>query len=277
MKINDLTIEGLQEENYFATQELIDVVNAAIFLDKPLLIEGPAGTGKTFLAKTLSSLLNFDLIRLQCHEGIDEDKAVYEWNYKKQLLSIQSNEKNENLFDEKYLIKRPILKALTSKENSLFLIDEIDRSDEEFEALLLEILAENQVTIPEFGTISGNENRITILTSNSTRELSDALRRRCIYYYLDFPSIEIETKVLMNNVENLDKDVANKYASLISFIRSINLNKIPSLIESVEWVKYNNSKNEESVRTNLGILLKDKSDQKKYIERLEESNELNEE
>ena len=241
------------------------------------MIEGPAGTGKTFLAKTLSSLLNFDLIRLQCHEGIDEDKAVYEWNYKKQLLSIQSNEKNENLFDEKYLIKRPILKALTSKENSLFLIDEIDRSDEEFEALLLEILAENQVTIPEFGTISGNENRITILTSNSTRELSDALRRRCIYYYLDFPSIEIETKVLMNNVENLDKDVAKKYASLISFIRSINLNKIPSLIESVEWVKYNNSRNEESVRTNLGILLKDKSDQKKYIERLEESNELNEE
>ena len=277
MKINDLTIEALEQENYFATQELIDVVNAAIFLDKPLLVEGPAGTGKTFLAKTLSSLLNLDLIRLQCHEGIDEDKAVYEWNYKKQLLSIQSNEKNENLFDDKYLIKRPILKALTSKENSLFLIDEIDRSDEEFEALLLEILAENQVTIPEFGTIAGNENRITILTSNSTRELSDALRRRCIYYYLDFPSIEIETKVLMNNVENLDKDVAKKYASLISFIRSINLNKIPSLIESVEWVKYNNSRNEESVRTNLGILLKDKSDQKKYIERLEESNELNEE
>ena len=277
MKINEITTDNLESEGYFATQDLIDVVNAAIFLDKPLLVEGPAGTGKTFLAKTLSSLLNLDLIRLQCHEGIDEDKAVYEWNYKKQLLSIQSNEKNENLFDDKYLIKRPILKALTSIENSLFLIDEIDRSDEEFEALLLEILAENQVTIPEFGTIAGNENRITILTSNSTRELSDALRRRCIYYYLDFPSIEIETKVLMNNVENLDKDVANKYASLISFIRSINLNKIPSLIESVEWVKYNNSKNEESVRTNLGILLKDKSDQKKYIERLEESNELNEE
>ena len=277
MKINEITTDSLESEGYFATQDLIDVVNAAIFLDKPLLVEGPAGTGKTFLAKTLSSLLNLDLIRLQCHEGIDEDKAVYEWNYKKQLLSIQSNEKNENLFDDKYLIKRPILKALTSKENSLFLIDEIDRSDEEFEALLLEILAENQVTIPEFGTIAGNENRITILTSNSTRELSDALRRRCIYYYLDFPSIEIETKVLMNNVENLDKDVAKKYASLISFIRSINLNKIPSLIESVEWVKYNNSKNEESVRTNLGILLKDKSDQKKYIERLEESNELNEE
>ena len=277
MNINDLTINSLEKENYFATQELVDVVNAAIFLDKPLLIEGPAGTGKTFLAKTLSSLLNLELIRLQCHEGIDEDKAVYEWNYKKQLLSIQSSEKNENLFDEKYLIKRPILTALTNKESSLFLIDEIDRSDEEFEALLLEILAENQVTIPEFGTINGSDNRITILTSNSTRELSDALRRRCIYYYLDFPSIDIESKVLMNSIDKLDEDDAKKYASLISFVRSLSLNKIPSLIESVEWVKYNNSKNNESIRSNLGILLKDKSDQKKYIEKLEESNEFNQE
>ena len=277
MNINDLTIDSLEKENYFATQELVDVVNAAIFLDKPLLIEGPAGTGKTFLAKTLSSLLNLELIRLQCHEGIDEDKAVYEWNYKKQLLSIQSSEKNENLFDEKYLIKRPILTALTNKESSLFLIDEIDRSDEEFEALLLEILAENQVTIPEFGTINGSDNRVTILTSNSTRELSDALRRRCIYYYLDFPSIDIESKVLMNRIDKLDEDDAKKYASLISFVRSLSLNKIPSLIESVEWVKYNNSKNNESIRSNLGILLKDKSDQKKYIEKLEESNEFNQE
>ena len=277
MNINDLTIDSLEKENYFATQELVDVVNAAIFLDKPLLIEGPAGTGKTFLAKTLSSLLNLELIRLQCHEGIDEDKAVYEWNYKKQLLSIQSSEKNENLFDEKYLIKRPILTALTNIESSIFLIDEIDRSDEEFEALLLEILAENQVTIPEFGTINGSDNRVTILTSNSTRELSDALRRRCIYYYLDFPSIDIESKVLMNSIDKLDEDDAKKYASLISFVRSLSLNKIPSLIESVEWVKYNNSKNNESIRSNLGILLKDKSDQKKYVEKLEESNEFNQE
>jgi len=250
MNINDLTIDSLEKENYFATQDLVDVVNAAIFLNKPLLIEGPAGTGKTFLAKTLSSLLNLELIRLQCHEGIDEDKAVYEWNYKKQLLSIQSNEKNENLFDEKYLIKRPILSALTSEENSLFLIDEIDRSDEEFEALLLEILAENQITIPEFGTINGSENRATILTSNSTRELSDALRRRCIYYYLDFPSIDIETKVLMNSIEEIDKDSAlkeikesiNNLNTRLSNLKKINksLNDIDEYSSSLTWDELKN-------------------------------------
>ena len=177
MNQSKIDIKEFEKHNYFATKDLVDVVNAAIFLNKPLLIEGPAGTGKTYLAKTLSKLLQKELIRLQCHEGIDEDKAIYEWNYKKQLLSIQ-NEKNEkDLFTEDYLIERPILQSIKN-DNCLFLVDEIDRSDEEFEALLLEILAENQVTIPEFGTINGSDNRVTILTSNSTRELSDALRRR---------------------------------------------------------------------------------------------------
>ena len=238
------------------------------------MIEGPAGTGKTFLAKAISSLFNLELIRLQCHEGIDEDKAVYEWNYKKQLLSIQQDKNAENLFDEKYLIKRPILNALTAEKDSLFLIDEIDRSDEEFEALLLEILAENQVTIPEFGTINGNDNRITILTSNGTRELSDALKRRCIYFYLDFPSIDIESKVLMNSIEEISEAQAKSYASFISFVRKLNLNKIPSLIESVEWVKYNFLNKNKSTIDNLGVLLKDKSDQEKYKEQIENANEL---
>jgi MoxR-like ATPase len=199
--MEDLSLKDLQKSGYFADQALLDVVNAARFLNKPLLIEGPAGTGKTFLAKTLSGILNLELIRLQCHEGIDEDRAVYEWNYKKQLLSIQTKSDTSNLFAEEYLIKRPLLKALTSEVDNLLLIDEIDRADEEFEALLLEILAENQITIPEMGTIKGEENKVIILTSNNTRELSDALRRRCIYLYLDFPNIEIEKKVLMNTVE----------------------------------------------------------------------------
>ena len=268
------SIKDLESVSYFSNEDLVDVVNAAIFLKKPLLIEGPAGTGKTFLAKAISSLFNLELIRLQCHEGIDEDKAVYEWNYKKQLLSIQQDKNAENLFDEKYLIKRPILNALTAEKDSLFLIDEIDRSDEEFEALLLEILAENQVTIPEFGTINGNDNRITILTSNGTRELSDALKRRCIYFYLDFPSIDIESKVLMNSIEEISEAQAKSYASFISFVRKLNLNKIPSLIESVEWVKYNFLNKNKSTIDNLGVLLKDKSDQEKYKEQIENANEL---
>ena len=270
----EVSIRDLESVSYFSNEDLVDVVNAAIFLKKPLLIEGPAGTGKTFLAKAISSLFNLELIRLQCHEGIDEDKAVYEWNYKKQLLSIQQDKNAENVFDEKYLIKRPILNALTAEKDSLFLIDEIDRSDEEFEALLLEILAENQVTIPEFGTINGNDNRITILTSNGTRELSDALKRRCIYFYLDFPSIDIESKVLMNSIEEISEAQAKSYASFISFVRKLNLNKIPSLIESVEWVKYNFLNKNKSTIDNLGVLLKDKSDQEKYKEQIENANEL---
>ena len=270
----ELSVKDLESVNYFSNENLVDVINAAIFLKKPLLIEGPAGTGKTFLAKAISSFFNLELIRLQCHEGIDEDKAVYEWNYKKQLLSIQQDKNAENLFDESYLIKRPILNALTSEKERLFLIDEIDRSDEEFEALLLEILAENQVTIPEFGTINGSDNRITILTSNGTRELSDALKRRCLYFYLDFPSVEIESKVLMNSISEISEEQARTYASFISYVRNLNLNKIPSLIESVEWVKYNLINKNKSNTDNLGILLKDKSDQEKYKEQIENTNEL---
>ena len=274
MNTKDLSIDQLEENGYYTNQNLVDVVNAARFLNKPLLIEGPAGTGKTYLAKTLSKILDLELIRLQCHEGIDEDRAVYEWNYKKQLLSIQSKDDTSNLFAEDYLIKRPLLSALTSKDDNLLLIDEIDRADQEFEALLLEILAENQITIPEMGTIRGSENKVIILTSNNTRELSDALRRRCIYLYLDFPTIDIEKKVLINTIDEITEDEAIKYSSLIAFIRNLNLNKIPSLIESVEWVKVNIF-NKSDTNQNLGILLKDKSDHKLYLESIENLNESN--
>ena len=274
MNTKDLSIDELEKIGYYTNQDLVNVVNAARFLNKPLLIEGPAGTGKTYLAKTLSKLLDLDLIRLQCHEGIDEDRAVYEWNYKKQLLSIQSKDDNSNLFSEEYLIKRPLLSALTCEVDSLLLIDEIDRADEEFEALLLEILAENQITIPEMGTVKGEDNKVIILTSNNTRELSDALRRRCIYLYLDFPTIDIEKKVLINTIDNITEDEAVKYASLIAYVRNLNLNKIPSLIESVEWVKFNIF-NKSNTSENLGILLKDKSDHKLYLESTENLDEPN--
>ena len=269
---NNLTVQDFEDNGYFADQELVDIVNASLYLKKPILIEGPAGTGKTYLAKTLSKIFNTQLIRLQCHEGIDEDKALYEWNYKKQLLSIQTEQDSKNLFTEEFLIERPILQSLRSDEKSIFLVDEIDRSDEEFEALLLEVLAENQVSIPELGTITSKNDNLTVLTSNATRELSEALRRRCLYFYLDYPSVDIETKVILNNVENIDEEKAKKFSIFSNFVRSLGLNKPPSLIESVEWVKYNHLNDEESLNSNIGILIKDIEDQKIYLDKIKEDN-----
>ena len=269
---NNLTVQDFEDNGYFADQELVDIVNASLYLKKPILIEGPAGTGKTYLAKTLSKIFNTQLIRLQCHEGIDEDKALYEWNYKKQLLSIQTEQDSKNLFTEEFLIERPILQSLRSNEKSIFLVDEIDRSDEEFEALLLEVLAENQVSIPELGTITSKNDNLTVLTSNATRELSEALRRRCLYFYLDYPSVDIETKVILNNVENIGEEKAKKFSIFSNFVRSLGLNKPPSLIESVEWVKYNHLNDEESLDSNIGILIKDIEDQKIYLDKIKEDN-----
>ena len=269
---NNLTLQDFEDNGYFADQELVDIVNASLYLKKPILIEGPAGTGKTYLAKTLSKIFNTQLIRLQCHEGIDEDKALYEWNYKKQLLSIQTEQDSKNLFTEEFLIERPILQSLRSDEKSIFLVDEIDRSDEEFEALLLEVLAENQVSIPELGTITSKNDNLTVLTSNATRELSEALRRRCLYFYLDYPSVDIETKVILNNVENINEEKAKKFSIFSNFVRSLGLNKPPSLIESVEWVKYNHLNDEESLNSNIGILIKDIEDQKIYLDKIKEDN-----
>tara|TARA_A100001011_G_scaffold187266_1_gene195829 strand:- start:1117 stop:1947 length:831 start_codon:yes stop_codon:yes gene_type:complete len=269
---NNLTVQDFEDNGYFANQELVDIVNASLYLKKPILIEGPAGTGKTYLAKTLSKIFNTQLIRLQCHEGIDEDKALYEWNYKKQLLSIQTEQDSKNLFTEEFLIERPILQSLRSDKKSIFLVDEIDRSDEEFEALLLEVLAENQVSIPELGTITSKNDNLTVLTSNATRELSEALRRRCLYFYLDYPSVDIETKVILNNVENIDEEKAKKFSIFSNFVRSLGLNKPPSLIESVEWVKYNHLNDEESLNSNIGILIKDIEDQKIYLDKIKEDN-----
>ena len=269
---NNLTLKDFEDNGYFANQELVDIVNASLFLKKPILIEGPAGTGKTYLAKTLSKMFKTQLIRLQCHEGIDEDKALYEWNYKKQLLSIQTEKDSKNLFTEEFLIERPILQSLRSDKKSIFLVDEIDRSDEEFEALLLEVLAENQVSIPELGTITSKNDNLIVLTSNATRELSEALRRRCLYFYLDYPSVDIETKVILNNVENINEEKAKKFSIFSNFVRSLGLNKPPSLIESVEWVKYNHLNDEESLNSNIGILIKDIEDQKVYLEKIKEDN-----
>ena len=275
-----VTIKQLEQVGYFASDYIIDALNSALILNKPLLIEGPAGSGKTWLAKALSTLKDWNLIRLQSHEGIDEDKALYEWNYRKQLLSLQSDVEGdksiEDIFSEDFLIERPILQALRSEETSLLLIDEVDRADEEMEALLLEVLAEDQVTIPELGTISGSNNFHTILTSNSTRELSDALKRRCIYLYLDFPEISREALILRNHVAGLNKADSEQVASMISYIRKLNIQKPPSIAEVTDWLRYVWSKDEGmidgNVEKDIGILIKNNNDQKVVIEEIENFN-----
>ena len=260
-------------KSYIATDDLSLSVNAAIALERPLLIKGEPGTGKTMLALEVAKSLDLPLIEWHIKSTTKAQQGLYEYDAVTRLRDSQLGD--ERVKDiSNYIQKGKLWEAFTSEKQAVLLIDEIDRSDEEFEALLLEILAENQVTIPEFGTINGNDNRITILTSNGTRELSDALKRRCIYFYLDFPSIDIESKVLMNSIEEISEAQAKSYASFISFVRKLNLNKIPSLIESVEWVKYNFLNKNKSTIDNLGVLLKDKSDQEKYKEQIENANEL---
>ena len=276
----NVTIEDLESVGYFASTYIVDALNSALILGKPLLIEGPAGSGKTWLAKALSQLMSWELIRLQSHEGIDEDKALYEWNYRKQLLSLQSEtEKSEvvdNIFSEDYLIERPILRALRSEQTSLLLIDEVDRADEEMEALLLEVLAEDQVTIPEIGTVVGSKNFYTVLTSNSTRELSDALKRRCIYLYLDFPEVAREALILRNHISDISKAESEQIASMVAYIRKLNIQKPPSIAEVSDWLKYVWSKDKNldqvDLKRNIGILIKNNRDQEVVLEEIENFN-----
>ncbi len=229
--------------DYICNEKTATVLYLAEALQKPVLVEGPAGVGKTAIAQAFSRMKGIPLIRLQCYEGIDESKALYEWNYKRQLLHIQaavnqgqdSRQVEEEIFSESFLLSRPLLNSIISDTPTVLLIDEIDKVDFEFEALLLELLSEFQITIPELGTIKCRHIPYVFLTSNASRELSEALKRRCLYLYLDFPSREMEEQILLLKVPDLSQQLAEKVASVMRRIRGVEMKKLPSIAESIDW------------------------------------------
>ncbi|NLZ93884.1 MAG: MoxR family ATPase [Firmicutes bacterium] len=245
----ELTVADLRkaflQAGYITNEEVLLTVFLALQLEKPLLVEGEPGVGKTELAKVLATAFQTELIRLQCYEGLDENKALYEWNYQRQLLKIQmskdlsgSKELEDDLFSPAYLLQRPLLKAIQSQQKVVLLIDEVDKTDEEFEAFLFEVLSDFQVSIPELGTIKSLQIPIVILTSNNERELSDGLKRRCVYLYLDYPPVEQEVKMIQARLPDVGEKLAHEVARAISLIRQEQeIRKKPSIAETLDWVR----------------------------------------
>ena len=235
--------EALRSAHYLPDERIAQVVFLADKLDKPVLIEGPAGVGKTELAKSISTITGRPLIRLQCYEGLDEAKALYEWNYKKQLLRIQSDVDHDwdtishDIFGEEFLLTRPLLEAIRSTDPVVLLIDEVDRVEVETEALLLEILSDFQVSIPELGTMAANTQPMVFLTSNNTRELSEALKRRCLFLHIDYPDPVREKEILEARVPGLSQHLADQIARVARSIRSLDLKKAPSVSETIDWAR----------------------------------------
>ena len=264
----------LEEQVYVADAALATALYLSMTLGKPLLIEGPAGVGKTEIAKALASALDTRLIRLQCYEGLDATTALYEWNYPKQLLHLKleesstasETEKEAVIFSEAFLLKRPLLQAITEHDRApVLLIDEIDRSDEEFEAFLLEVLSDYQVTIPEIGSIKATHRPHVVLTSNRSRDLSDALRRRCLYHWIDYPTLEKELEIVRAKVPAITASLAASVTQVMQATRTMSLSKIPGVAETLDWANalvalQAPELNEEVVAETLGCFLKDESD-----------------
>jgi MoxR-like ATPase len=235
--------DALAKVGYLADEPAALVSFLAQRLEKPVLVEGPAGVGKTELAKALSRATGRELVRLQCYEGLDEAKALYEWNYRKQLLRIQAGgedgweDVHGDIFDKEFLLERPLMQAIASPEPVVLLIDEIDKTDQEFEAMLLELLSDFQITIPELGQISATTMPIVVLTSNDSRELTEALKRRCLYLWLDYPGVEREMEIVQLHVPELSEAVTRRLVEVIEMVRALDLKKPPSIAESIDWAR----------------------------------------
>jgi MoxR-like ATPase len=236
--------EGLRAVGYLPSESASLVSFLASKLGKPVLVEGPAGVGKTQLAKSLAQYLGRTLVRLQCYEGLDEAKALYEWNYRKQLLRIQAEAQGtgwedvqEDIFGEEFLLERPLMTAISSPDPVVLLIDEIDKTDQEFEAMLLEVLSDFQISIPELGRVEARTQPVVLLTSNNTRELTEALKRRCLYLWLDYPDLEHELAIVRLHAPELDEHVARRLVEVVGMVRELDLKKPPSIAESIDWAR----------------------------------------
>lgn len=282
MEVNaEFLRRAFDAENYICGEELLITLSMALKLGRPVLIEGAPGVGKTEIAKVLAAALDTELIRLQCYEGLDESKALYEWNYQAQLLRIQmtgesgsDSDGGEELFSPRYLLERPLLKAIRSSRRSVLLIDEIDKTDEEFEAFLFELLSDFQVSIPELGTIRAVHVPVVVLTSNQERELSDGLRRRCVYLYIDYPSPEKEAEILLRKVPGASDRLVWEVAEAMRYLRrELDLEKPPSTAEAIDWTMMLADRGydrltPEAVRQTLGLLLKNHRDSAVFVKKI---------
>jgi MoxR-like ATPase len=268
----DRAREGLGRVGYLADEPTALVSFLAGRLGKPVLVEGPAGVGKTELAKALSRATGRMLIRLQCYEGLDEAKALYEWNYRKQLLRIQTETREagweqvkEDIFGEDFLLPRPLLTAISADEPVVLLIDEIDKTDQEFEAMLLEVLSDFQISIPELGVVEARTRPLVLLTSNNSRELTEALKRRALYLWLDYPTVERELEIVQLHAPELDERIARKLVEVVHMVRALDLKKPPSIAESIDWARAllllgAESIDEEVFRATMSIIVKHRTD-----------------